>query len=99
MSRKEQERTTSGVVPFGGMLKPCDFRRIFTHETVKDVTLQEATRAPRTERRAPSKVIHQEKRTRRTKNLHTQDKARERRKKDGCRDFEGEVGLQIDGCG
>ena len=28
---------------FGGMLKPCDRRRILTHETVKDVTLQEAT--------------------------------------------------------
>ena len=46
--KKEPERTISGVVSFGGTLKPQDRRRILTHETVKDVTLQNATESTRT---------------------------------------------------
>ena len=40
--RAEPEGTISQDATFGGVLKPCE-RRTHTHETVKDVTLQEAT--------------------------------------------------------
>ena len=81
MSRKEPERTISGVVPFGGDVQPGDGRRIPTHETVRDVTLQEATASsPRTERGAEEQGDRGDRgeRMKRTENLHTEVNARER---------------------
>ena len=78
MSRKEPERTTSGVVPFGGMLKPCDRRRGPHTRDCEECDVARSNGEHRGPREAQmNKVI--EEHTKLTENLHSQDKARERR--------------------